>query len=393
MPRFLIVNTYYPEVIRKVYQQQPDLENRPYLEQLNALLDVGFARANFMQKHLQSLGYEAQDIIINAVQLQETWAKENNSQLISSAMPDDWRRTIGLGLNKLSRRHIMGWVSDRLQQIALEQIKVFKPDFVLNENLIAFSPQYIREIKKLCRVLIGECNYPIPKLDLKPYDLMLTAHPAMAEGFKKVGMSSIYWPHAFEASILSKIENIEKTTAQSVTFAGSVIGSRFFLYHDRWRMISALHKQLPIEVWGKVHEPPRGLKVHPSVWGYEMHRVLALGHISLNVHTDRYTNHTTGATYVGYATNMRLFESTGVGSCLLTDWKPNLKDLFEVDTEVVTYKSIDECVEKAKWLINHPLECKQIALAGQQRTLKDHTLEQRVYILSEAIQQLKLPLA
>ena len=146
-------------------------------------------------------------------------------------------------------------------------------------------------------------------------------------------------------------------------------------------MIAAISKQVPIEVFGKVHEPPQNLSVKPSVWGFEMHRILAASPISLNVHTDKYTNHTVGETYTGFATNMRLFESTGTGACLLTDWKSNLSDFFDPDREVVTYKSIDECVD-------HPANCKQIALAGQQRTLTEHTLEQRANQLDRILVKL-----
>lgn len=388
MPRFLVINAYYPEVIRKVYQQRPDLGAKPYTEQLEALLDVGFARANFLQKHLRKLGYEADDIIINAPQLQQTWADENHVQLSSSVLSSDWRRTIGLGLNKISRMHLTGWLSNHLQEIAIAQIKAYKPDFVLLENMIALSPHFVREIKRHARFLIGECNYPIPKLDLKPYDLIISAHPAIAKGFEKIGMPAVYWPHAFEKSIIDRIADKPATVSAPLVFVGSVIGSRFFLYHERWRMISELHKNLPIEVWGKFHEPPPGLPVKPSVWGYEMHRVLASSKISLNVHTDKYTNHTVGETYVGFATNLRLFESTGTGACLLTDWKANLKDLFEIDKEVVTYRSVEECVEKAKWLIQHPKECQDIALAGQHRTLNFHSLECRTMQLDNVLRKL-----
>ena len=41
----------------------------------------------------------------------------------------------------------------------------------------------------------------------------------------------------------------------------------------------------------------------------------------------------------------------------------------------LTYKSTDECIDKVKWLLSHPNELKQIAEAGQKRTLKDHTFE------------------
>jgi spore maturation protein CgeB len=84
---------------------------------------------------------------------------------------------------------------------------------------------------------------------------------------------------------------------------------------------------------------------------------------------------------------MRLFEATGVGTCLITDWKDNLHDLFEPDREVVTYRSPQECVEKVKWLLEHPQEREAIAQAGQARTLKDHTFDQRAIELDYIIRR------
>jgi len=88
-----------------------------------------------------------------------------------------------------------------------------------------------------------------------------------------------------------------------------------------------------------------------------------------------------------YAANVRLFEVTGAGSCLITDWKKNLDTFFEIDKEVVTYKSTEECIEKVQWLINHPEERKEIAKAGQKRTLRDHTFKQRAEQLNSIIQK------
>ncbi len=90
---------------------------------------------------------------------------------------------------------------------------------------------------------------------------------------------------------------------------------------------------------------------------------------------------------VNSASNMRLFEATGVGSCLVTDWKANLNRLFEPDREIVTYESADECAEKVKWLLAHPEERRTIALAGQRRTLKDHSYMQRRVQLDDLIRR------
>jgi len=90
----------------------------------------------------------------------------------------------------------------------------------------------------------------------------------------------------------------------------------------------------------------------------------------------------------GSASNMRLFEATGVGSCLLTDAKSNLQEMFVSDQEVVTYRSVDECLEKASYLLEHEAVRAGIAAAGQRRTLADHTFAHRAVLLDEIIRRL-----
>ena len=82
---------------------------------------------------------------------------------------------------------------------------------------------------------------------------------------------------------------------------------------------------------------------------------------------------------------MRLFEATGVGTCLLSDTRENMPDLFEVDKEVVTYSTIDEAVEKVNYLLENEDVRKEIASAGQRRTLKDHTIFNRYQQIDEVI--------
>ena len=83
---------------------------------------------------------------------------------------------------------------------------------------------------------------------------------------------------------------------------------------------------------------------------------------------------------------MRLFETSGVGTCLLTDARHNLSGLFEADREIMVYESVEDCIEKIGWLLAHPLEAAQIAAAGQSRTLKDHTFARRAEVLDAHIQ-------
>ena len=81
-----------------------------------------------------------------------------------------------------------------------------------------------------------------------------------------------------------------------------------------------------------------------------------------------------------------MFEATGVGACLLTDAGSNLGDLFLDDYEVVTYRSIDEAIEKSKFLIENDDERRAIAMRGQARTLRHHTIRNRCELIDEVIQ-------
>ena len=109
-----------------------------------------------------------------------------------------------------------------------------------------------------------------------------------------------------------------------------------------------------------------------------MFRQLRDSRVALNTHIDISTHS---------ASNMRLFEATGVGACLLTDWKENLGDLFEPDAEVVAYRDAEECVEKAKYLLAHESRRRDIAAAGQRRTLREHTFASRAALVDAVIRE------
>ena len=74
-----------------------------------------------------------------------------------------------------------------------------------------------------------------------------------------------------------------------------------------------------------------------------------------------------------------------MGACLLTDTGRNMPDLFEEDSEVVTYSSVDEAIEKAKYLLDNPAEAEKIAVAGRAKTLSSHTMRHRCEQINEII--------
>ncbi len=76
--------------------------------------------------------------------------------------------------------------------------------------------------------------------------------------------------------------------------------------------------------------------------------------------------------------NMRVFEALATGSFLLTNDIPTLHELFTDGVHLVTYKTLDEAVEKARYYIAHDEEREAIAKAGMAEVLAKHTFKHRV---------------
>ena len=82
---------------------------------------------------------------------------------------------------------------------------------------------------------------------------------------------------------------------------------------------------------------------------------------------------------------MRVFETLSTGSFLLTNWLPTLGDLFEDGEHLVTYKTLDEMVEKARYYLEHEDEREKIAKAGYDEFISKHTYQHRIEKILEII--------
>lgn len=400
--KFVKITTFYREYVEYYYSRNKNIINRSYKEQYDHLVGDCFAWADFFKKELATLGVDAHEIFYSAEPLQRAWAKENGSSLTG-------------------------------KDLVLFQLQKLKPEIVFIQDTDVFNGlwvDYLRSKVPSVKLVFGWCCNPYSWDNLKlypKYDFIATCSPGFMEEFKKNGIRSIQLAHAFQPSILKKIEQSENPNVD-FTFIGSLIASSD--YHNvRTSIIenmikSEIHMELysnlisdpsikllakkgsyvlakflsgiglrkfvmttPIlEKVAVLNEIPKNPKYSDSLkkiaklptYGLDMFKVLANSKICLNIH---------GGVAGDYAANMRLYEATGVGSCLITDWKKNLNELFEIDKEIVSFKTSDECVEKVKWLLDHPAERIQIAKAGQQRTLKDHTFEKRAQQLDEVIRR------
>ena len=347
--KFLILDSYYSPVLRHFYQNN-EVKGLGYQDQKTALLGLQFGTADFYSKNLQLLGHQAEEIIINDQALQKKWAREKGAFPAKYLLDD---------IPYVKLHYQTHWQTEILERQILE----YKPDILYCQDLSHPGTSFLTKLKsKLPVFVIGQIASPIQfdRTIFASYDLILSAVPKFVENFRKLGFRSEYFRIGFEESILSKLENRKRKYA--ATFIGG-----FSRHHNNDSGVSAATdfwgygvKDLPPEIMSKY----RGL-----VWGMDMYNILYNSEITLNRHIDIAGDH---------AGNMRLYESTGVGTMLITDYKSDLHELFNPGKELETYKTKGELLEKVKYYLDHEKEREKIAKAGQRRTLADHTYYHRM---------------
>lgn len=79
--------------------------------------------------------------------------------------------------------------------------------------------------------------------------------------------------------------------------------------------------------------------------------------------------------------NIRTFETLGCKTFLLTNYTPNLKKLFDIDKDLVIYKSMGEMKDKIKYYLDNEKERNEIAEHGYNTVKKKHTYDCRARYL------------
>lgn len=260
------------------------------------------------------------------------------------------------------------------ENFALTVLKSEKPDVVHCQDIHFFSHSFYKEVRSCCKLLVGQLAAPLPsEKKLSVFHLLLSSLPNFVEHFQNLGISSELFPLGFDPRVGSKLKPSYREF--DVTFVGG-LGR----HHSDWihfLELIAEHTDLRLFGYGYENIPKssilRSRHCGPA-WGIDMYEVLAKSKITLNRHISISKQ---------YANNMRLYEATGVGAMLLTDNKINLGEIFSVGSEIVTYSSASDAVEKIHFYLKNGDKRESIAKRGQCATLERHSYESRMVALKE----------
>lgn len=344
----LFVNTFYGAFLNSVYSSDPSLASKSYLEQKNTLQGYFFGDSDFYSEGLKKAGWNSDDLIINCLPLQKRWAIENNSQNSGFAL-------------------------------LVEQVRKISPDVVYIQDLAAIPQEVLSELKKITSLVAGQIATPYSEnIPFGMYDVIFSTCPHFIEEFRSKGVTAYYQPLAFEERVLQKQIKYEDRKID-VSFVGGISQ----LHKTSYRLLEVLVERTPVKIWGYGKETlqnnsPILARHQGEAWGCDMFSILQNSKITINRHGEIAKN---------YAANMRLYEATGSGSLLVTDYKDNLNELFTIGWEAVAFRSPEEAADLVNYYLNNPLEAAKIAEAGQRRTLREHTYSHRMSQTAEILER------
>ena len=373
--RVFKASSYDHKVLTALFVQNESPLHEDYASSLSGLMSSVFVGTDFWSRAAsEGSGLELMEVVLNCKPLQEQWAVENGL-VVEGA---DWMR-----------------------RILCEQVRRFDPEVLIFHDQEYLDADFQAEVLRHCHPRLVVAWDGIARCDAARFancHLVLTNFPFVRDFYRNAGLRSEVLPYSFHADIAERIGTLERI--YPLTFAGSLV-VRSDLHVRRLRLVGELAKHFPLSVratgsilqwkWTERTQRRRLRHLHWSeamdvhrlgranlgaVHGLPMYRFFSESLVSFNVHIDNARN---------VASNMRLFEASGMGACLLTDGADGMEDYFEPDREVVLYGSPAEAVEKARWLLDNPEKARAIGEAGFQRTMRDHTFKKRIPLLESLL--------
>jgi len=374
--KVLMLWDYYQIYLNYFYQKYPEVSGLSFEEHRQRIFDDHFGWPADLSLYMNQQGIETEFIIANAETLQKKWAKE---QGFNSFNEHNWEKVI-----------------------AHRQIRRFRPDILWKANPSDEFSSFLDDAEGYYKKIMFWLGHEVPRLDLlERADYLITPYP---ERIRKhyPQLKNLKSAHAgFSQTVLDHIGAVKKQ--YDIVFLGNITPE-----HQRRAEILAylIQNGINLKVFGgmpglgrkymlkrgigslKSGEFGKGIKflaksfwgssykknvetiktvLKPAVFGMDYYRTLTQAHIGLNIHIDLAENQFSG--------NMRMFETTGVGTCLITEEVEANTEIFEPGKEIMTFNSKEHLLDLLQGIDFESQQIRDIAYAGQQRTLKEHSIK------------------
>lgn len=371
-PVFLQVHTFYDRYLEDFYRRNPHLEDESFASQINGLVRDGFSGIHIFAPYMSELGYEPHFIVANNSRSQVKWLIENGIYDIRES-------------------------DDLMRAVVRRQIETIKPDILYLTDPITFDGRFVRSLAWTPRAVIGWRAANIPSdTDWSSFDLMLSSLASLRQAALRLGAGAA--EHFFPGYPAWMNQLTEEVTPEyDVVFSGSWTPDQ---HPRRNQYLTSLARAAAAPADGfscGFYISSSGAELPPEVqrcnlgerFGVNMHAALRSGRIIIDARGIlEYRDTSTGRVtdLAGRETaNMRIFEVTGSGRFLLAEHYDNIGEYFEPGLEIETFRDEQELLGKIRYYLAHPEQREAIARRGQERCLRQYSMERRAEELDRII--------
>lgn len=369
---FLQVNIFYPDVIKNLYSRMPNLKNKLFVMQNREIIKDGFNGIHMYASYMKKYGYNSSFIVANNQYAQRQWLKEN--------LQID--KTDGIAFQTLIKT----------------QIETIKPDILYLDDPIFFDGNFIAKLKYRPKLVMGWRTANIPNsTNWNGFDLILSNLDAIRDMALTLGAKKAedFYP-GFPEWIYKNVKSI--MPKYDVVFCGQINNS---VHYKRTKLLDAVAKASiesksfscafflsgdPESMTPALKEVNKG-----SRYGIEMHQALRLGKICIDARGDIGLIDDFGRSEINLAgkqtSNMRIFEATGTGVMVISEYAENLFKYFQIGSEIESFLNANDLIEKIIYYVNNPDKRDAIAKRGNEKCLHIHSMDLRCKALDSIIRR------
>lgn len=248
-----------------------------------------------------------------------------------------------------------------------EYLKVFSPDVIFIREGNPLESSFWGEFSRKS-LLVNRIAMNFPKIWNPGYfDLIFTTLESYKNVFESNGIPTYMFYDGFDKRILDEVKEAEKV--YDVSHVGGVGNT---LFKAKTRLLEFIAQNHDLYWWGWSRDNfVKGSYLTKSyqgpVLGIDMFKISKKSKIVLNDY---------GNISEGVGVNMRIYETLGVGTFLLTREADNLK---KFPKEIfIMFKDEKDCSDKISYFLKNDKEREEIAKAGQEYALKNFDYRNRM---------------
>lgn len=263
-----------------------------------------------------------------------------------------------------------------------------KPDLVLVLNGVVLTAEKVDKLRrrgfKTAVWFTDDPYYTDWTISIAPrYDYVFTLELNCLPFYRKLGCKNVYYlPFAVNPGAFHP-KHVPTSYQSDICFIGTAFWNRVKLidqlapilmnrkvviagwWWDRLQNYSNLSSQIKLGDW---------MSPEDTASYYNGAKIV----INLHRSIDDDTINVNSRKIEALSVNPRTFEISGCATLQLSDIRQDIDNLYNAGTEIATYVTDKDLVEKIDYYLTHEEERQRVALGGLMRTRRDHTYQKRL---------------